>query len=297
MMVRKPFGEARRLRYLSFICDSLYKRNETDEFFFIDLCLNNIKKLNVSLKNYIRTTGIMQTHAVMRNYISYCKWLNLLNKESNILYPNSYTIYFGLISNNNNFSLTSKEKLSYYAFLTKKIIFKYFLENLKIRSTPIDYINGDIDEHRSETFLEWCVDLGILHSNSRKFGKYTLYSQFVNLPKKVRNSSNEELLKEYFSKTLNRRIIISSDVPDDVLWREAMISLNKTYSYTRSEIDENLYSALPMIFDLQIELVIKMNRLIPFRILIKKIEKLALLHDSLFKWDYLADGGFIQLEV
>jgi len=296
-MMRKPLGEARRLRYLSFICESLYKGQEVDQDFFIDLCLNNVQTMNNTLKNYRRTTGIMQTHAVMRNYISYCKWLNLLKKESNFIFPNSYTIYFASIANNKKFPLINKEKLSYFLLLTKKEIFKEFLMGLKIRSTPIDYIFGDINEHRAETFLEWCVDLGILHSNSKKFGKYSIFSNFINFPQKTKVSSLVELLQEYFSKTLNKKILISKDVPDEILWREAMISLNKTANYTRSEIDDNLFSALPMIFNLQIELVLKMNRLIPLDILNNRIEKLARSHNSIYKWNYLTDGGFIQLEV
>jgi len=296
-MMRKPYGEARRVRYFSFIAESIYTKNAMDQDFLIDLCLKKVTNLNNYLKQHNRTTGIMQTRAVMRNYISYCKWLNLIKQESNIIIPNGNTVYFGSIARNETFSLSNQEKMSFFSFFLKNAVFFEFLKELKLRSTPKDYISGDINEHRAETFLEWCVDLGILHSSSRKFGRFTLYSKYVNLPHKIVNLSIDEVLQYYFSNVLNKKILISEDITDDILWREAMISLHKTANLTRSELDNRLFSALPMIFDLQLQLVFKLNRLVPLKLLNNRLESIASSHQSIFKWNYLTDGGYIQLEV
>ena len=295
-MQRKPLGEARRLRYFSYICHNLLDRKDVDEIFFSEFLLEKIQDLNKKLKFHKRSTGILQTTAVLRNYISYCKWLNLLKKESNLLIPNGYTIFFGSIAKNENFSLSKKEKIAFFNLLYKKEIFRIFLGQVKIRSNPVDYINGDINEHRAETFLEWCIDLDVLIATSKKFGKYLLQKNFINFPIDLANKSDDLVLQQYLTKLLNKKIEITSNIDEDILWNEAMKSLYKTSEFTRSELDYNLYSALPMIMDLQVELILKTNKFMPINILNKRMEKMAIEQNCIFGWDYLSNGGFIKLE-
>jgi hypothetical protein len=293
-MKNSPLGEARRLRYISFICDNLKEKKEIDEDYFTELVLKKTLKLNAELKKHIRSTGIMRTKAVMRNYLSYCSWLNLIKKESNILISNNYTIYFGYISNN-NFILSNKEKISYFNFLIKNNKFKTFLSMLKLLSTPKNYLNNDFDEHLIETFLEWCVDLEILTSYSKKFGKYRLRHKFINFPNFVIENSDENIFQKYSSEILNSKLQISSNISYDLVWDNAMLALYRTAKYTKSEMDEKLFSALPMIYDLQMELILQYNRIIPIKNLILKMVEISKEKKVLFEWNFLADGGFVHL--
>jgi hypothetical protein len=291
-----PLGEARRLRYFSIICYYLKDKKEVDDVFFTEFLLKKLGSFNIKLEKFKRTTGPMRTPAVIRNYISYSKWINLLKKEGHILVPNGYTIYFASIFNSNSFELTTKEKLSYFIFFLKIPSFKKFLCNLKNKSTAKDYFYLDYDEHMAETYLEWCVDLDIMTTYSKKFGKFYLNSKFLNFSYLCQDIFPEEvIIQKYASLILNQEIQISSNISNEVLWNNGMISLNKTMAYTKSELDEKLHSALPMIFDLQIEIIIKYNRIIPLKELINRMEVFSRNNNTEFKWDFLLDGGFIKL--
>ena len=64
--------------------------------------------------------------------------------------------------------------------------------------------------------------------------------------------------------------------------------------YTKSEIDPNLFSALPIMLDLQLELILKYNCLISFKKMITALRKVLSKYDIVLSWDDLSDAGFIK---
>jgi len=274
------------------------KKEAIQHQLLIDLILKYVEDLNLQLETYSRKTGVMRTKGVARNYIRYSEWLKILKKDGNFIHINDHTIYLSSICCNKNFNLTNKEKMSLFRIIIEKEQFKNMLGKLMPVCSPKNFITQTLTEHLVETFLEWCFDLGILKSTSKKFGKFILNQPYVELIELAKNNgSNDELLKKYFSITLNKNILYFNNMAENLIWNQALMSLNRTAEFTATGIDPNLYSALPMILDLQIELVLKYNRYAPLFSLISTIEKISKKQGALFSWDYLKNGGYIQLGV
>jgi hypothetical protein len=109
-----PYGEARRLRYLVTICDEALRYDAVDIDLFIDRLVTSVQKINPKLTGYIRTTGIMQTKAVTRNYLRFADWLNLLDIENRLVSRNSYTVFFACLQGREDFYLTDEEKIGFF---------------------------------------------------------------------------------------------------------------------------------------------------------------------------------------
>lgn len=109
-----PYGEARRLRYFTVICQRLLETPSVNKDYFIDKLLKSLGELNQKLSKYVRKTGVMRTRAVTRNYLSYANWLDFIQIENELVIPNSYTILLANLSTKEDFHLASKEKLGFF---------------------------------------------------------------------------------------------------------------------------------------------------------------------------------------
>jgi len=145
--------------------------------------------------------------------------------------------------------------------------------------------------------LEWLVDLNVLRSSSKKFGKYSLNYKFSNLVKLIKTIGNDDLINLYCSFLLGKNILVNRSLNDKLLWEQLITSLYKTKEYTRSEIDRNLFSALPCILDFQVQLILKYQTYMSLEAIIDKIQEIAINFNSFFAWNYMKQGGQLQLGV
>lgn len=297
-----PYGEARRLRYFVLICSELLQSPSVDMDFFIDRLIASAEKINPKLDQYIRKTGIMQSRAVARNYLRFADWLNFLQIQSRLVVPNSYTVFLANLKGREDFFLTKREKVAFFLiFIELADIFR-LLDSLKIRNAIKDYIRLlDLSEHSIESYFEWFVDLGILKPTSRKFGLFDL----TNLGYHVSELSKSELgvLKRahvsgaYIKNLLNTSVEYDFNISDEDIWASFNKSLDKLKEYTCSEVDSNLYSAFPLILDLQIRLIFDYYLLVPTTELIKKLKDISARHNTIFSWDPLANAGYIKIRM
>lgn len=296
-MPKGIYGEARRIRYFSMICHCLIQRNPIESAVFRENVRDYVIELNKSLNQHQRSTGILQTLPVAKNYLSYSNWLNMYIKDSNFIRPNGNTIYFANICDTTRFNLTEAEKISYFIHMSKKEQFKELFSLLKPSCSPKDFIPMIGDEHIVETILEWLTDLNILRSFSKKFGKYSLNYKFSNLVQLIKTIGNDDFINLYCSCLLGKNILVNRSLNDQLLWKQLITSLYKTKEYTRSEIDRNLYSALPCILDFQVQLILKYQTYMSLEAIIDKIQEIALNFNSFFTWNYMKQGGQLKIGV
>lgn len=292
-----PYGEARRLRYFVLMCIELLKSPSVDIDFFIDKLLIPAKGVNPKLSEYVRRTGIMRTHAVARNYLRFAGWLNILRLDKRLVIPNSYTVFFANIEGGEAFFLTAREKVGFFLKLIKLDKVFHLLASLKLRNAVKDFIRPDLSEHFVESFFEWFVDLEIVRPTSPSFGMFTL----TNLGYYVREDCKKRLEPIRVSATFISRLLDVSvgydlNLPDETIWGSFEESLRKLAQYTHSEIDPKLYSALPLILDLQATLIFDFHILVPISQLIQKLKDISQYHNSIFNWDPLAKAGYIKMQ-
>lgn len=292
-----PYGEARRLRYFVLICRELLKSPSVDIDFFIDKLLVSANKINPQLAEYVRTTGVMRTPAVTRNYLRFAGWLTILRLENRLVVPNSYTVFFANLGEREDFFLTTREKVGFFLNLIKLPKVFDLLASLKIRNAVKHFTRRGLSEHFVETFFEWFVDLDVVRPTSPSFGMFTL----SNLGYYVSESCKRELESleisgTFISHLLDVDIKYGFDIPDDTIWSSLEKSLQKLARYTRSEVDFNLYSALPLILDLQVRLVFDFNRLVSISQLIQKLKDISPHYNTIFSWNALAKAGYIKKE-
>lgn len=277
------------------ICHCLIQRNPIESAIFRENVRDYVIELNKSLNQHQRSTGILRTLPVTKNYLSYSNWLNMYIKDDNLIRPNSITIYFANICDTTRFNLTEAEKISYFIHMSKKEQFKELFSLLKPSCSPKDFIPMIGDEHIIETILEWLVDLNVLRSSSKKFGKYLLNYKFSNIVQLIKTIENDDLINLFCSSLLGKNILVNRSLSDQLLWEQILTSLNKTQKYTRSEIDRNLYSALPCILDFQVQLILKYQTYLSLEAIINKLKKMALNFNSFFTWNYMKQGGQLKL--
>lgn len=277
------------------ICHCLIQSYPIESAVFRENVRDYVIDLNKSLNQHQRSTGILRTFPVAKNYLSYSNWLNMYIKDSNLIRPNGNTIYFANICDTTRFNLTEAEKISYFIHMLKKEQFKELFSSLKPSCAPKDFIPMMGDEHIVETMLEWLVDLNVLRSSSKKFGKYSLNYKFSNIVQLIKTIENEDIINLYCSSLLGKKILVNRNLNDQLLWRQLIISLYKTKEYTRSEIDRKLYSALPCILDFQVQLILKYQTYMSIDDIIDKFQDIALNHNSFFTWNYMKQGGQLKI--
>lgn len=292
-----PYGEARRLRYFVKICDVVLQSPSVDMDFLISKVLDSVEKLNPELENYVRKTGIMQSRAVTRNYLRFADWLNFILIESRFVIPNSYTVFFANIDEGKGFFLTKKEKIAFFSHLIHLDEFFHLLSSLKMKNAIKDYIRDDLSEHFVESFFEWLVDLDILRPTSRSFGRFYLNPSLGYHIRESCKSATDRLMvtKLYATKLMGTPITIDLNIPKDNVWVSFQKSLNNLKPYTRSEVDSALFSAFPVILDLQLRLVFDYYSLVSTTRLIQILKHILPIYGIIFSWDKLSNAGYIKI--
>lgn len=252
-----PYGEARRLRYFVFICEKLLKSPSVDFDFFIERLLASVERLNPRLDQYVRNTGIMKSRAVIRNYLRFADWLDLIRIEQRLVGPNGYTVFFANLEKREDFFLTEREKVAFFLHLSRFDSVVELLCSLRVKNAINEYVRRDLTEHFVETYFEWFVDLGLLSARARRFGSFDL----THLGYRVHGSCGNEMrnniiIETYLTELLRSPIKSTSDVSKSLIWDVFVASLTKLGRYTRSQVDPSLYSALPSILELQTRLIV-----------------------------------------
>lgn len=292
-----PYGEARRLRYFVLISSELLESPSIDIDLFIDRLLKAVGIINPKLSQYVRETGIIQSRAVARNYLRFADWLNLLRIENRIVVPSSYTVFLANLNGCKDFSLTNKEKIAFFLKLTELEEFVRLIGLLRIKNSIKDFIELlGLSEHFVESYFEWLVDFGILRPTRRKFGLFTLSNLGYQISEACRNKHQKlEISGTYVESLLETKLDYELRISEDDFWNTFMRSLNKLGQHTRSEVDSQLYSAYPLILDLQIQLIFDYQLLVSTSLLIKELKDISPNHNTIFSWDSLAGAGYIKL--
>ena len=278
------------------ICSELLQSPSVDMDFLIDRVIKSVKKINPKLDEYTRKTGIMRSPAVARNYLRFAGWLNFLRIENRLVVPNSYTVFFANLKGREDFFLTNREKAAFFLHLIKLEELFRLLASLKIKNAIKEYIRDDLSEHFVESFFEWFVDFGILKPTSPRFGLFDL----SNLGYHVRESCKNEpqplkVSGIYITRLLGTRVEYDLSISDDNIWALFEESLQKLAQYTRSEVDFNLYSAFPLILDLQIRLIFDYYKLVSIHQLVQRLKDISPQYNTVFSWDALAKAGYIKI--
>lgn len=292
-----PYGEARRLRYFVQICNEVLQSPSVDMDFLIDRLLEAVRTINPKLDEYIRKTGILQSQAVGRNYLRFAGWLNFIRIENRLIVPNSYTVLFANLEARKDFFLTNEEKVAFFLHLIKLGELSRLLTSLKMKNAIKDYIRNDLSEHFVESFFEWFVDLGILNPTSPSFGRFMLTSLGYKVKETLKRQP--ELLRasgSYVANLLNVSVESYLNISDDDFWVSFKESLRKLAQCTRSEVDSHLYSAFPLILDLQIRLIFDYYLLVPTTELIEKLKHISARYNTVFSWDSLANAGYVKTQ-
>lgn len=287
-----PYGEARRLKYFVMICKSLMSSGSVNVNFLIDKLLLRAKKLNPKLEKYVRKTGIMQSRAVAKNYLRFCNWLRFLELEGRLAVPNGYTIFVGNLGECENFNFTAKEKIGFFLRLVNLDSIVKLFSSLEVRNRIKDYVKPDLSEHFIETFFEWFVDLGIVKPSSQRFGSFILTDLGHHLKETCKQGKLE--ISRVFSSSILNTPINDLHLSDSNLWRQFNISLKRFSQYTRSEVDPNLYSALPAVLDLQVSLILDLKQLSPFELLIEKLKDISPSYNTIFSWNPQVGSGYVK---
>lgn len=291
---RSPLGEARRLRYFVLISSKLLESPSIDMDLFIEKLLKASELINPELLKYIRNTGVLRSRAVARNYLRFADWLDFLRIEGRIVIPNGYTVFLANIDDKQSFFLTKKEKISFFLRLINLKDFRELICHLRINNYIKDYVSElHLSEHFVESYFEWLVDLGILRPKKTCFGSFTLTS--IGYQMREALNQNEAINGKYVQLLLSTNISTRLDISDDSLWSLMKQAINKLGRNARSEVDNYLFSAYPLVLEIQIQLVMEHNIVVTVPDLVKKLKEIANNYDSSFNWDNLANSGYIKV--
>lgn len=289
-----PLGEARRLRYFVLISSKLLESQSVDMDLFIEKLVKAAEIINPDLKNYIRDTGVLQSNAVARNYLRFADWLGFLRIENRIVTPTGYTVFLANLDGKKGFFLTEKEKIVFFLRLIDLKDFQNLICHLKVENSIKEYVDRlDLSEHFIESYFEWLVDFGILKPTKRRFGSFSL----ANLGYQVREAlkQKDQIQTKYAGLILGTNLSNTLQISDDDVWRLMNQAVNKLGLYTRSEVDNSLYSAYPLVLETRIQLILEYHIVLPMSELLKKLKGIAANHNALFSWDNMADSGYLKI--
>lgn len=290
-----PLGEARRLRYFVLISSKLLESPSVDMDLFIERLVKATNTINPDLKGYIRNTGILRSNAVARNYLRFADWLDFIRIENRIVIPNSYTVFLANLDKWEHFDLTAKEKIVFFMKLIGLQDFKDLLRSLRVDNISIKecITLSKLSEHFVESYFEWLIDLGLLKPTRRRFGLFYMSSMGYQIHKAF--ESEEDISKKYIELLIGKNLSNYLQVSDKQIWDLLGEAVSKLGRYVRSEVDPTLYSAYPLILEMQIRLIFEHQTMISVSDLIKELKEIAPNYDSLFSWDNMANVGYLKL--
>ena len=292
-----PYVEARRIRYLTLICDTLLSRGESDIESFIELLLLKTKKLNANLPSHTRTTGILRSSTVAKGYIEFCKWLGWIDFDGPILLPNGYTAYISAISGENTFRLSPEEKIGIFTNIVDKESVRIIINELRASNRISELRTTRTSEHFIESIFDFLVDLEILLPSQKSYGFFRLTEAGEAAVKASQRSADSlGIIQAYGTKLLKKKLRIAKRIPEKPLMRLLVRSIKKLSPSTRSQWDPNLHSALPVLLYMRL-LAIKEERiLLSFDNLIENVKVLSTRRGFQFKWEELSYRGYVRLE-
>jgi len=265
--------------------------------FFTERLLVSVERLNPKLDEYVRNTGIMKSKAVIRNYLRFADWLDLIRIEQRLVGPNGFTVFFANLKKREDFFLTEKEKAAFFLHLSRFEPIVELLCSLRVRNSINEYVRRNLTEHFVETYFEWFVDLGILSPRARKFGSFNLTHLGYRVHDSCTNQTMRDMIHEtYLKELLQAPIESTNDMPKSAVWDSFATSLTRLGRYTRSQVDPYLFSALPSILDVQINLIFDHHVFMTLEQLTQKLKDISSEHDAVLSWDSLANAGYIKLK-
>jgi hypothetical protein len=257
-----PYGEARRLRYISEICNLLTDTGNIDATLLTERIKSKADDLEQLRTAHIRISGKIGTRNVAHNYIEFSRWLEVINRSGHLASPNGYTLLFSEIYGGPAFRLTNEEKIAFFQTISRKGQVIDVLASLKRENYVKDTVKKfrQYGEHFIETFFEWFVDLGILKtstSSSREFYLTATGESLVNEMEADR--SDVKMTSNFCSSVLRRTISNDAESGRFVIDSTFKLSFKTLQNKTRSELGNNLYTALPILLYMQSYLIVKHN--------------------------------------
>lgn len=265
--------------------------------FLIERIIVSARRINSRLRDHVRSTGIMQSKAVTRNYLRFADWLNFLQIEQRLVVPSGFTVFFAQIEKPEDFALTDKEKMAFLLHLSKIGTLVDLLCSLKMKNTMREYTREDLSEHFVETYFEWFADLGILVPTSQRFGAFELSNRGYHVAESCRSQPRPRgFLEEYARRLLDSPLRNSAELQDGEVWRLFEEAVGKLAPYAVSEVDPDLYSALPLVLDLQLNLIFERHILVDLEKLTQKLKDISWQYNAVFDWDPLANVGYVKMK-
>lgn len=291
-----PYGEARRLRYFIEICKSLVKTGPISTDLLIETVLEDVSDLNLSLEKHIRRTGRMKTASVVRSYLHYCEWFDLLHHDGHLVVPTSRTVFLARLDKYCGFSLTSREKIAMFLTIIEKDEVVAILSELRNRNRIRDFTQG-LSDHLVESVFEWFVDLNLLYPSAGTFGFFDTSSVGSDVIEALhrKNPAREKAILRYCSRILKRDVKSNVKIPKNMILRVFNKSRKHMARSTQSQWDRKLYSAMPILLDFQIRLLFAFGYFLSIPQIIQIVKDISITYGMDFKWDPLANSGYLKL--
>lgn len=291
-----PFGEARRLGYFLLICRLLLLTGPTDRDAFSESIVKRAEKMKPLLRQYKRTTGILRSIPVCRNYVEFAAWMDFIKIDGRMIVPNGYTIFLAKLSAQDSFNLSNREKIAVFLhLLSKSREFSRVLGILESVIVPSDLFKHDLNEHLAETILEWLVDLEIIGPRTKQRGFFLVNEIGKSLKRPLLRSNLNMVCAEYSSRILRQRVVPTVKVPRKMLWESVQYSIRKLSPQTRSEIDPSLHSALPLLLETQLRLAEAHGKFLSLSDIIDQTSIVSTYYGAMFRWNAMSQSGYIKV--
>lgn len=182
-------------------------------------------------------------------------------------------------------------------FFIKLVDIENFLK-LVHSLAPVNHVKKFIDiigvsEHFIESYFEWLVDLGVLKPTKGKFGSFILTDigcQLCNM-----ELDKNEIIRKYVQAMLNSKIEAFYVVDADI-WEALRKSIGKLGHYAQSEVNPLLFSALPLVLNMQVYLITECHSFISIEGIVKRLKVISPNYGAIFSWDNIVNEGYLKLE-
>jgi hypothetical protein len=292
-----PYGEARRLGYFRVLMEEAIRRGPIDMDTFLLRVVERTRQMHSDLQRYIRSTGKMETIPVARNYSRFADFLELIKIESGQISATGPAIFFAhLDSSSNRFLLSKDERLAYFFYLWEKSPgLKEITSSFNpAGTTSVKTLRSKLpDEHLTETYSEWLVDLGLAKPTGKTRGTFYLLDE----GHKIGRTKDQALAASIFaSSVLSEKVEAGLSLPSDLIWGQVVMGSDALSPEIRRGFDKSIIPAMPVLLQMQLEIVKRYHKFFTVERLLDFCRKSAKEHGATFKWDPIYRSGYIRFK-
>ena len=296
-MLPSPYGEARRLGYFRVLMEEAIRRGPIDMDTFLLRVVERTKRMHGDLQAYVRSTGMMETIPVARNYSRFADSLELIKIESGQISATGPTIFFAHQNPSSNLFLLSKdERLAYFFYLwAKSPGLREIMSSFNPSgTTSVKVLRGKLpDEHLAETYTEWLVDLGLVKPTGKARGTFYLIDQGHRIGKVKDQAMAASIFASY---ALTEEVEVGLSLPSDLIWESVTTGSDALSPEIRRGFDRSIISAMPVLLQVQIDIVKRHRRFFTIERLLDLCRKSAKEYGATFKWDPIYRSGYIRFK-